>query len=204
MVLLPSILIMCLLISAYEMVPSTEVVFDHVDFVNATFVKNLYNVSMLRIDKFNRTMYVANTDVEIYVDVDEYFEVAVSFYFNRFNNNQYSKAAMRVRRDKLCTIIDKYYNKFFINDLKGHTNLPTSSGEMKCPIKKVFSNLCIFCFKNVIYSYYRVDIGWKIMHSMVKSCQVFSQKAIGEWNFMFIIKTNSFGWCICISKLFHR
>lgn len=123
-----------LIISTCATVSSVELVFDQMLFLNETYVKDLYNISLFRISKFNRTMYAGSSEVEMYVDVDDNFEVEMEVFYNRLNNNQYNKAPMRIPRDKVCKILDKYLDKFIYNELRGRTNIP---GDMKCPFKKV-------------------------------------------------------------------
>lgn len=120
-----------------EIVSSNEMVFDQLKFLNSTYLKDVYNISTFRIAKFNRTLYVMNVELEWFVDVDANFEVEVSFYFNRLNNNQYSKTILRLKRANGCDLMNKYYDSLIANELKGHTNIPTNPGELRCPLKKV-------------------------------------------------------------------
>lgn len=64
-----------------------EFQFDQIVLINSTNRAELYNFSSIRIAKFNRTTYVLNTMVEWFVDVDDSFEMDVTFYYNRLNNN---------------------------------------------------------------------------------------------------------------------
>lgn len=134
MVLSTCFSIFTLLITTCATVSSVEIVFDQMLFLNETYVKDLYNISLFRISKFNRTTYAGSSDIEMYVDVGDEFEVEMEVFYNRLNNNQYNKAPMRIPRDKVCNVIDKYLDKFIYNELRGHTNIP---GDMKCPFKKV-------------------------------------------------------------------
>lgn len=115
-----------------------DIYFDRVELLNSTYVDGLYNVSVLRIAKFNRTVYVMNFEFEIFVDFDQHHELEVSFHYNRLNNNQYTKSLLRVPRSSFCGLFVKYYSVVVTNEMKSHTNFPSIQPNRKwCPVKKV-------------------------------------------------------------------
>lgn len=119
---------------------ANEIYFDQVEIV-PSYLKDFYNITEVRIAKFNRTTSVLNFRGDFYIDVDKDFEVEVTYHYNRFNNNQYNKMPMGIPRLNLCDILDKHYAKFFMNDLKGISNSPQlKSSEKFCPRKKVRYN----------------------------------------------------------------
>lgn len=115
-----------------------EMNFDRIELVNSTYLEGVYNFSLFRINKFNRTTHAINLEFELYVDIDEQFEIAVSFYYNRLNNNQYSKSVMRVPRSSLCGCVEKYNSILVTDEMKNHTNLLLLKPNGKwCPVKSV-------------------------------------------------------------------
>lgn len=121
----------------FSKIAANELYFDTVEVVPLYF-KDLYNISEVRISKFNHTTPVLNFRGEIFVDIDENFEVEVTYHYNRLNNNQYNKMPMIIKKSKVCAILDKYYTKFLMMDLKNCSNLPQfEPSEKFCPRKKV-------------------------------------------------------------------
>lgn len=116
-----------------------EFQFDQIVLVNSKNREGIYNLSSIRIAKFNRTTYVLNQMVEWFVDIDENVEMDLSFYFNRLNNNQYTKSLLRVPKDQLCSIFDKYYDIVLADAVKNNqTNFPVKKpGQKYGPFPKV-------------------------------------------------------------------
>lgn len=48
------------------------------------------------------TAYVDNLEIDYLVDTDESLFMEVTFWYNRFNNNQYTKSLIALRRKPLC------------------------------------------------------------------------------------------------------
>lgn len=120
----------------WESVTTDEIIYDRVELLNSSSLEGIYNFTEFRITKFNRTLFVINSKIELLQDLDETFEVEVLFYFNRLNNNQYTKSIARVKRDKLCIVATKFQDALFTNLNKDKTNLPPE-GVGYCPLKKV-------------------------------------------------------------------
>lgn len=116
-----------------------EMVYDHLEMMNETYYEGFYNISECRVAKFNRTMYTYNVEFEIFRDLDETMDVEMNFYYNRLNNNQYSRSTMRIRKDGLCNIMNRFYQYLITPSNQNHTNLP-GPGTKFCPLKKV--NYC--------------------------------------------------------------
>lgn len=81
---------------------------------------------------------IFNADTEFFVDIDDTFTASMDFYYNRLNNNQYSKMPMRVPKGSLCDLFEKYYN-MVSEVLQKSTNLLDGKkpGDKVCPLKKV-------------------------------------------------------------------
>lgn len=138
MIVLTLILTVFLLIFQSENVLTTEIILDRIELVNTTYLEGFYNMSELRISRINRTTYVLNAQIITYFVLDQNWEIEVSFFRNRFNNNQYYKMPFRFPRTSACQVLDQYYVKYLQPGLKGITNLPQfKEGEHFCPIKKV-------------------------------------------------------------------
>lgn len=123
-----------------QLAAPADMIYDHVEMINGTSLEGVYNFTLFRISKYNHTSYVFNGEVEIYYDIEEdgdlYVELA--FYYNRLNNNQYTKSPMRVRKDKVCTLLKTYYGFFIAASRDDQNNLPRLGiGEKVCPLKKV-------------------------------------------------------------------
>lgn len=121
-----------------ESVFSTEIQFDRIEMLNATYAEGYYNLSEFRITKFNRTAYVWNAKADFFVDIDMDIKVEVSFFYNRLNNNQYTKSPMGLPKDTLCNFAEKYYRKSLMKQFKDYSNFPQRQpNEPICPIEKV-------------------------------------------------------------------
>lgn len=119
-------------------VQSIEVIFDRIEMLNSSYVEGYYNISLLRVTKFNRTTFVLNAEFELFVDVTDKFMVEADFHYNRFNNNQYNKLPGNVKKDTICKHAEKYYKKMIMADVEHKSNFPQyAENEQVCPIKKV-------------------------------------------------------------------
>lgn len=131
-------LAMLLFFSLKSILAEVEVYFDRIELLNATYVPGLYNVSVFRVGKFNRTTYVFNADVETFIPVDDDFDVEVIFYYNRFNNNQYSRTPIRVPRTNLCKTVESFYTMMTTAEIRTSTNIPPVKRGVKwCPVEAV-------------------------------------------------------------------
>lgn len=119
-------------------VVTTEIQFDRIEFLNKSYVEGSYNLSELRITKFNRTTYVLNGKAEIFIDINRDIKAEVVFHYNRLNNNQYTKSPLSLSKDYLCNMGEKYYRKFIMAQVKDCSNFPQPGpNEPICPIIKV-------------------------------------------------------------------
>lgn len=133
----PAILLICVIILCVKMAAMNEIQFDRAE-LDPMYIENFYNASIFRVSKFNRTTYGFNAEGDLYADVDENVEIEVSFYYNRFNNNQYSKTPIHVPRSNICAVAEKYYREFAMEELKNKSNFPQYEPPEKfCPLKKV-------------------------------------------------------------------
>lgn len=117
---------------------SSELHFDQFTFINDTYQAGLFNISLARIAKYNRTTHVLNGIWELLREMDENFEFEVTGHYNRFNNNQYTKSMFGIKRDTMCKIMDKYRHFIFTPTFKNHSNYHIDNPDGKfCPKKKV-------------------------------------------------------------------
>lgn len=120
-----------------KIVVAVEIQFDRAE-LKQFYVDGMYNFSEFRVSKFNHTAYALNVRGEFYRDIDQDFKVEIEYYYNRMNNNQYTKSIIRVPRLNLCGALDKYYSDFGMKEMKGHSNLPQYEPPAKfCPMEKV-------------------------------------------------------------------
>lgn len=143
MVLFIYLLAICLTISNFGTILTDEVQFDRTELLNSTYYEGIYNVTLFRIAKFNRTTYVLNVEFENFVDIDQNYEVEVKFYFNRLNNNQYNLSPIRVPRSSFCAVAQKFHSMIITSATKNSTNLYNPDGSA-CPLKKVSISLIIY------------------------------------------------------------
>lgn len=132
------VLLLYLVIINCQGVFPTEIQMDRIELLNETYVDGYYNLSEFRITKFNRTAYVLNAQVELFVDINTNIKVEVSFHYNRLNNNQYTKSPMGIPKGYLCSVAEKFYRKSLMVALKDCSNLPQRQpNEPICPMEKV-------------------------------------------------------------------
>lgn len=68
---------------------------------------------MYRIKKISRTAYVVHLEIDYLIDSDETFFMEVTIWFNRFNNNQYTKSLIALRRKPLRGCVEEAVLIFF-------------------------------------------------------------------------------------------
>lgn len=141
-------LLVCLFIVNFKSISMNEVQFDRIESLNSSYVEGIYNLTLLRVGKFNRTTYVLNCNFETFVDIDHNWEIEASYHYNRFNNNQYNKSPMRVARSSIPKIFDNFHEFIVTDALKNNTNVPFKrvNGEFP-PIKKVSINSIFIKYK---------------------------------------------------------
>lgn len=131
-----NVLAFCVFISHCGTVLTADIQFERIEMFNETYLDGIYNISVLRVSKFNRTVHVFNAEFEFFVDVHQYHEMELSFYFNRLNNNQYNKIPIRVPRGLLCKQFEKFHDVLKSESSEANTNFYDSNGK-SCPLKKV-------------------------------------------------------------------
>lgn len=132
-----SSLAVALSILSLSAVFTSEIIFDRVELINGSYVEGIYNATLFRVRKLNRTTYAINYDAIQLMEFDENVEASIAFYYNRFNNNQYNLSPIRVKKRKLCNMW-KYYSKLIFTPENNHT---TNMGDPNvfCPLKKVLA-----------------------------------------------------------------
>lgn len=118
-------------------IEAVECQFDRVE-IHPNFIDGIFNTSSFRIHKFNHTAYVFSGDGTFHVDIDANFEVEVNFFYNRLNNNQYTRTALHIPRGSFCGMVDRYYPQYAMKIMKDCSNMPQYTAPTKfCPLKKV-------------------------------------------------------------------
>lgn len=115
-----------------------DIQFDRAEFLNESFSKNRYNISVLRVSKFNRTTYALNLEGELFNELNDDVLTEVRIYYNRLNNNQYTLTRAHIPKKPLCEIFDTFYHGYWMYQLEGKSNLPQlAPGKRFCPLAKV-------------------------------------------------------------------
>lgn len=115
-----------------------DITLDQVNLLNSSYVPGYYNISVLRISKFNRTTFVYNLEADILIDLNEEVFFEVEIYRSRLNNNQYTKSPARVPKLSYCEFLNTHYKKILMEGLKDTSNFPQlKPNENGCPQKKV-------------------------------------------------------------------
>lgn len=134
MLSLLKVLVLFSFVLTYHNILGIEMVFDRVESIKELYVPEYYNMSIIRINKINRTTYVFNVNVEFFVDIDDEYEMEVKIYYNWMNNNQYNLSPLRAPKEKYCDFIKKYLS--VVMQSEKITNFP-KEGTGYCPLKKV-------------------------------------------------------------------
>lgn len=115
----------------------SEFQFERIELKTPSYVEKYYNISEIRITKYNRTTYVLNLHGEFFVDFDEEFFLEIFFYFNRLNNNQYTKSPAHIKKP-FCEVLRRFYKNYIMGQLQGYSNFPQlEPDEDVCPIERV-------------------------------------------------------------------
>lgn len=96
-----------------------EMISDRVELLNSS-----YNVTEFRISKFNHTTHVFNTKFELFIDIDFDFSSEFLTFYNRYNNNQFRRSLLLVRKSPLCDSMQKFYGSFSRELDSEHSNFP--------------------------------------------------------------------------------
>lgn len=121
---------------------SYEINFDRIELVNSSYLEGYYNISTLRIGKFNRTTYAFSAEFETFFEFNEKVFVEVEAYYNRLNNNQYQLSLFRVKKQSFCKFFELFYKNYTMSDFKNISNLPQyAPNEKVCPFKKVIEKM---------------------------------------------------------------
>lgn len=136
-----SIIFLFIILWQMKLIVADEIHWDRIELKNETYNSEYYNVSLLRIAKFNRTTYTLNLKIELLIDFNEEFEIGAAYFYNRFNNNQYTRSIIRIPKMNLCEGVEKFYPMAVTEAMKTKTNFPeVIPGKKWCPLKKVNSN----------------------------------------------------------------
>lgn len=135
-----ALILVTFLFITVKLLVADEIHYDRVELKNNSYNPDYYNFSVYRIFKFNRTAYAMNLKVDIFVDVNDDAEAEVAFFYNRFNNNQYSRIIIRVPRSKYCESYKRFQSLIVAEDMKSKTTFPDindATYDDKTCIKKV-------------------------------------------------------------------
>ncbi|KAL1401729.1 hypothetical protein pipiens_001931 [Culex pipiens pipiens] len=91
----------------------------------------------LRVRKFNRTTFTLNRTATFLQDLDESYEVTISFAYSSLGNNQFNEYPMKLPRKKVCRYMVEEYREFQYV-WAGHTNMPQvdKGARVFCPYPK--------------------------------------------------------------------
>ncbi|KFB38305.1 AGAP002854-PA-like protein [Anopheles sinensis] len=106
--------------------------FDRWEHINGS---DVFNVEMLRVRKYNRTLSVLNGTIGLLIDLSNTYEYGVSFSRSAQGNNQYDAYPMKLASRPFCEFIRTHYRDyqhFFLNS----SNLPYVTEEGLCPFPK--------------------------------------------------------------------
>lgn len=174
-----SVLFIASAYSLLHVVENLEIQFDRIELINGSYAENLYNISLLRVGKFNRTTYVLNFEGELFVDIPIDLSIEAAFYYNRFNNNQFYKTPARIPKESICSVGNKYYTNFLMAQLEDCSNFPQlGKDEPFCPFSKV-SQFDIFLKKfneNKFTMKFNSIHAFLLKHTIPFSGQVLGQK----------------------------
>ncbi|XP_049278554.1 uncharacterized protein LOC125761454 isoform X1 [Anopheles funestus] len=106
--------------------------FDRWELFNGT---DLFNMEMIRVRKYNRTMSVLNGTGELLADLDDKYKFGFNFARSAQGNNQYNAYPMKLASRPFCEFIKTYYREYQHLFLK-FTNLPFVPDEGLCPFPK--------------------------------------------------------------------
>lgn len=172
--------------SAFE----NEVQLDRIEILNSTH-SGVYNFTQLRIDRLNQWSHALQTDVDILVDVDDYWEIEAYFYYNRYDTINYVQTSIQIARTALCNVFERFRPVIAFEARKNATNFPAPIfGKRICPIKAVIKLTQIDSnyYKIIFYCQCRVDIGLKIYQLLPAKCPQYFYPDFGEKRFIFTIK----------------
>ncbi|XP_039452836.1 uncharacterized protein LOC120431781 [Culex pipiens pallens] len=98
---------------------------------------DLIDSSKLRVRKYNRTAFVLDGTVELFIDLDNAYEVTVKVAYSTLGNNQFNEYPMKLPRKSICAfMVDEYVEYQYI--WADSTNLPhvEKGTEEFCPFPK--------------------------------------------------------------------
>lgn len=61
-----------------EFITSYEFIFDRVELLNSSYLEGYYNISLYRVNKYNRTTFVLNCELELFCDWDDTLFVEIN------------------------------------------------------------------------------------------------------------------------------
>lgn len=105
--------------NAYEY----SVVLDQANILTTSYVEGIYNISLFRAGKFNRTTSVLNFEGEFFVDLDESAYIEVQLYLSR-EHNEFEKSLFHVPNITYVEFNRKYYRNTLMPGLKLTSNFP--------------------------------------------------------------------------------
>lgn len=73
--------------------------------------------------------------MDFLVDLDETTKVEVVNFYNRMNNNQYTKTLLRVPKASFCKTLERFSAALTNDAMEKYSNIPMKNA---CPMKKVY------------------------------------------------------------------
>lgn len=143
--------------------------FDQLSLLNESYIQGMYNFSVLRVTKFNRTTFCLNYEFETFREFDTNILIDYSISSRRLNSDQFTTWLDAPRRESISSAINRY-ERFFRNGLKKfleHSNLPATLPMPYIRLKPVrFTQNVIFTnftINNVSTMFFRVYTGFVTM-----------------------------------------
>lgn len=134
-------LTICAWFTILNQLTANEIYFDTIKIV-PLYLKDFFNITEVRITKYNRTTPVLNFCVDVLFDIDENLEGEINFHYNRLNNNQYNKMPFGIQKTKFDEIVEKFYTKYIMSDVINFSNLPKCDPpKTPCVFKRVRVNV---------------------------------------------------------------
>lgn len=124
-----------------QMSESVDLILDHMNLLNTTYLPGYYNISELRVTKFSRNEYGVNANFELFIDFDEKIYLEIQLYMKRIMGHEYAKSPFGFQRKPFPEAFQKYYviQKKIIDGMQGYSNIPPLTKGERYIWKKVQS-----------------------------------------------------------------
>ncbi|XP_055543291.1 uncharacterized protein LOC129728848 [Wyeomyia smithii] len=122
-----TLLILLVVTAAVIVSASIDVMFEKIEQVNGT---HIYDLSKIRVRKFNRTIWVLDGTMDLLVDGDDRYEISVIAAYSSLGNNQFNQYPMKIAPHRLCQFFSTTWREYY-SYFKDCTNFPEIGA---CPV----------------------------------------------------------------------